>query len=207
MPIAVVSGADRNIGLEIVKQFLQRGWKVFAGRYLMDLPLLEELQEKYSQQLTLVPLDVSDEESVDAAAKIVAEKADRVDLLVHNAAVFGGGRDEAAVLRLLGGRCGQRCAQRGCMSKTALDMALRLMFNQLQPMGYSFRLFHPGWVRSPKIEHSTDAIPTFRDQEGNLTGKFWPWETAAAAVPQFIEDREFEDRLVLIDNEGAAWPF
>jgi len=68
MPIAVVSGADRNIGLEIVKQFLQRGWKVFAGRYLMDLPLLEELQEKYPQQLTLVPLDVSDEESVDAAA-------------------------------------------------------------------------------------------------------------------------------------------
>ena len=47
MPIAVVSGADRNIGLEIVKQFLQRGWKVFAGRYLMELPLLEELQEKY----------------------------------------------------------------------------------------------------------------------------------------------------------------
>ena len=37
MPIAVVSGADRNIGLEIVKQFLQRGWKVFAGRYLMEL--------------------------------------------------------------------------------------------------------------------------------------------------------------------------
>lgn len=147
MPIAVVSGADRNIGLEIVKQFLQRGWKVFAGRYLMELPLLEELQEKYSQQLTLVPLDVSDEESVDAAAKIVAEKADRVDLLVHNAAVFGGGRDEngefdfskfllpynvnalgamrmvhaflplmqTGMKRLcfLGGRCGQRCAQRG----------------------------------------------------------------------------------------------
>lgn len=41
MPIAVVSGADRNIGLEIVKQFLQRGWKVFAGRYLMELPPLE----------------------------------------------------------------------------------------------------------------------------------------------------------------------
>ena len=74
-------------------------------------------------------------------------------------------------------------------------------------MGYSFRLFHHGWVRSPKIEHGTDAIPTFRDQEGNLTGKFWPWETVAAAVPQFIEDREFEERLVLIDNEGAAWPF
>ena len=247
MPIAVVSGADRNIGLEIVKQFLQRGWKVFAGRYLMELPLLKELQEKYPQQLTLVPLDVSDEESVDAAAKIVAEKADHVDLLVHNAAVFGGGRDENgefdfskfllpynvnalgamrmvhAFLPLMQTGMKRLCfvsSEAGavsvahredlssyCMSKTALNMALRLMFNQLQPMGYSFRLFHPGWVRSPKIEHSTDAIPTFRDQEGNLIGKFWPWETAAAAVPQFIEDREFEDRLVLIDNEGAAWPF
>ena len=31
-----------------------------------------------------------------------------------------------------------------CMSKTALNMALRLMFNQLQPMGYTFRLYHPG---------------------------------------------------------------
>ncbi len=211
-PIAVVSGADRNIGLEIVKQFLQRGWKVFAGRYLMELPLLEELQEKYPQQLTLVPLDVSDEESVDAAAKIVAEKADRVDLLVHNAAVFGGGRDENGefdfskfllpynvnplgamrmvhtFLPLMQTGMKRLCfvsSEAGavsvahredlssyCMSKTALNMALRLMFNQLQPMGYSFRLFHPGWVRSPKIEHSTDAIPTFRDQEGNLTGRF-----------------------------------
>ena len=69
MPITVVSGADRNIGLEIVKQFLQRGWKVFAGRYLMELPLLEELQEKYPQQLTLVPLDVSDEELAARKAK------------------------------------------------------------------------------------------------------------------------------------------
>ena len=75
--------------------------------------VLHGAARKYPQQLTLVPLDVSDKESVDAAAKIVAEKADRVDLLMHNAAVFGGGRDEAAVLRLLGGRCGQRCAQRG----------------------------------------------------------------------------------------------
>lgn len=44
-------------------------------------------------------------------------------------------------------------------------------------------------------------------KRATFAGKFWPWETAAAAVPQFIEDREFEDRLVLIDNEGAAWPF
>ena len=39
MKTAVISGADRNIGLELARQFLQRGWRVFAGRYLMELPL------------------------------------------------------------------------------------------------------------------------------------------------------------------------
>ena len=34
MKNVVITGADRNIGLELVKQFLQRGWQVFAGRYL-----------------------------------------------------------------------------------------------------------------------------------------------------------------------------
>ena len=84
-----------------------------------------------------------------------------------------------------------------CMSKTALNMALRLMFNQLQPMGYTFRLYHPGWVRS-----TPDGKPN-----ANHHGKFEPWEAAQAAIPQFIEDRKWEDRMVLIDNEGAAWPF
>ena len=82
-----------------------------------------------------------------------------------------------------------------CMSKTALNMAIRLMFNHLQPEGYTFRVYHPGWVRSP------------RDHKPARGGKFEPWETAQAAVPQFIEDRDWEDRLVIIDNEGAAWPF
>jgi NAD(P)-dependent dehydrogenase (short-subunit alcohol dehydrogenase family) len=87
------------------------------------------------------------------------------------------------------------------MSKTALNMALRIMFNQLQPMGYTFRLYHPGWVRSPKIERQGQIVPKYRG------GKFEPWETARSAALQFIADREWEDRLVLIDNEGAAWPF
>ena len=59
MKNVVITGADRNIGFELTKQFLERGWKVFAGRYLMDLALLEELRKEYPDTLTLVPLDVS----------------------------------------------------------------------------------------------------------------------------------------------------
>ena len=35
-----------------------------------------------------------------------------------------------------------------CMSKTALNMAVRIMHNDLYPEGYTFRLYHPGWMRS-----------------------------------------------------------
>lgn len=33
-----------------------------------------------------------------------------------------------------------------CMSKASLNMAVKLMFNELRPQGYTFRLYHPGWV-------------------------------------------------------------
>lgn len=248
MKNVVITGADRNVGLELTKQFLKRGWNVFAGRYLMELPLLEDLQKEYPDTLTLVPLDVSKEETVEAAAKMVAEKVDDLDMLIHNAAGFGdhvggpkGGIDYSKFItpyniNALGAmrlvhyfaplmKTGMKrfcfvSSEAGvtsvahrtepssyCMSKTALNMAIRLMFNQLQPLGYTFRVYHPGWVRSARIERATDEVPTFKDKDGNLIGKFWPWETAASAAPQFIEDRECEDRLVLIDNEGAAWPF
>lgn len=244
----VISGADRNIGLEITKQFLNRGWRVFAGRFLMELPLLDELKETYPDALHIVPMDVSNEESVLAAAEQVAGEAGQVDMLVHNAAGFGSngrsktGRTDYSTfaapynINALGAMRLVNCflplmkdsglkrlcfvsseagvvsvAHRAevssyCMSKTALNIALRLMFNQLQPMGYTFRLYHPGWVRSARIEKASDLQPGF-EAEGKRTGKFWPWEAAASAAEQFIEDRDWEDRLVLIDNEGAAWPF
>ncbi len=90
MKNVVISGADRNIGLEIAKQFLSRGWRVFAGRFLMELPLLDELKKDYPDALEIVPMDVSKEESVQAAAEQVAKMAGTVDMLIHNAAGFGG---------------------------------------------------------------------------------------------------------------------
>lgn len=236
MNTVLITGADRNIGLELSREFLRKGWFVYAGQYIPDLSYLEELKAEYINRMEIVPIDVSDMESLKKAANIVREKSETLDMIVHNAAAFGdhnhGARNEMEFSRFwipfnvnaLGGiRLVQTflpLMQRGlkrlcfvsseagavsvahrtqvssyCMSKTALNMAIRLMFNQLQPMGYTFRLYHPGWVRSPK-----DSRPA-------LGGKFEPWEAAASAVPQFIEDRDWEDCMVLIDNEGAAWPF
>lgn len=81
------------------------------------------------------------------------------------------------------------------MSKTALNMAVRLLFEELYPRGYTFRLFHPGWVKS------------YMSGTKSTVGKFEPEESAAAACKFFIEELKQEDVLRMYDNEFAVWPF
>lgn len=81
------------------------------------------------------------------------------------------------------------------MSKTALNMAVKLLFTRLRGRGYTFRLYHPGWVRS------------YMSGEKSVLGKFEPEETAASAIRFFVEGQGREDALRLVDNEGAVWPF
>lgn len=81
-----------------------------------------------------------------------------------------------------------------CMSKSALNMAVKLIFNQLRPEGYSFRLYHPGWMR------------TYMGGKKNLDATLKIDEAAARAVSIFLRKRN-EDRLVLIDYQGHVWPW
>ncbi len=81
------------------------------------------------------------------------------------------------------------------MSKTALNMAVRLLFEELNPKGYTFRLFHPGWVKS------------YMSGRKSTAGKFEPEESAASAVRFFINELKQEDVLKMYDNEAAVWPF
>lgn len=83
-----------------------------------------------------------------------------------------------------------------CMSKAALNMSIRLMFNRLQPQGYSFRIYHPGWVRSYML-----------GEFKNTDGKLEPEETAKVAYEQFTSDREQENVLYMMDVYGDMWPF
>lgn len=82
------------------------------------------------------------------------------------------------------------------MTKTALNMAVRLMFNQLREEGYTFRLYHPGWVRSYMMS-----------EEKSTEGKYEPEETAAVAYQSFVGDRGWEDVLVMTDVQNEMWPF
>jgi len=246
-PIAFVTGADRGLGHALTASLLAKGWRVFAGQYMPEWPQLSELAATYGRRLAIVPLDVTSDASVRAAAEQVAASADHLDLLINSAGVLStadqrGIREEQdyeemhrlfrvntlgplrvveAFLPLLeAGTLKRLCfisseagsinrAERKswfgyCASKTALNMGVRLLFNRLRPRGYTFRLYHPGWMR------------TYMSGDKNTVADLEPEQAAVPALAYFLRDRGHdphlaprndEDRLVLRDNRGVEWPF
>jgi NAD(P)-dependent dehydrogenase (short-subunit alcohol dehydrogenase family) len=89
--IALVTGANKGIGYEIAAGLGALGWTVGVGA--RDRERREAAVEKLRANgvdAFAVPLDVTDDASVAAAAALVEERAGRLDVLVNNAAVTGG---------------------------------------------------------------------------------------------------------------------
>ena len=85
--IALVTGANRGIGRAIAEQLAARGATVLvAGR---DLDRCAEAAATIGPQAHPVPLDVTVQSSVDAAAGLVRQRFGRLDVLVNNAGVGG----------------------------------------------------------------------------------------------------------------------
>ena len=84
----VVTGADRGLGLSLVREYLQRGDRVFAGRFKTNWHDLDDLKETYPELLEIVPLDVGSDESVKNAAQQILEKTSSVDILLNVAGIW-----------------------------------------------------------------------------------------------------------------------
>lgn len=84
---AYVTGADRGLGLGLVQTLLEQEYKVYAGSYMPEWPDLIKLKEKYAEDLLILPLDVSNDQSVESAAKIVQESTDYLNVIINNAGI------------------------------------------------------------------------------------------------------------------------
>jgi len=76
MPTVLITGCSSGFGLETARHFLTKGWNVVAT---MRQPRADILPA--SDRLTILPLDVTDHESI---AKALAQAGD-IDVLVNNA--------------------------------------------------------------------------------------------------------------------------
>lgn len=87
-----ITGANRGIGLELTRQCLQRGGHVFASCRQPELAdELQILMTEYSDRLTVLQLDVTDQAEVVAAAESLTTEVDGLDILFNNAGVSLGG--------------------------------------------------------------------------------------------------------------------
>lgn len=87
-------------------------------------------------------------------------------------------------------------SMRYAMTKSALNLGVRMIYNSLRPEGFTFRLYQPGWMKH------MNADGTLRD--GALID---PADSAREAVRQILEERPDEDRLVLVDYLGRELSF
>ncbi len=83
--IALVSGGNRGIGLEICRQLADRGGAVILGS--RDEESGRKAAENLSGNVVGHQLDVADEKSVDRLASFVEEEFGRLDILVSNAGI------------------------------------------------------------------------------------------------------------------------
>lgn len=86
--IVLITGAYRGLGLESARQLLAKGFEVILTARKPDEG--KKAVQTLSKEGTVyfVPMDVTRDESIAAAFQEVSRRADHLDVLINNAAVF-----------------------------------------------------------------------------------------------------------------------
>ena len=84
-PVALVTGANQGIGLQIAKDLVAHGFTVLVGS--RNLERGEAAAKEVGPDAHALQLDVTDQASIAAAAERVREEFGRLDVLVQNAAI------------------------------------------------------------------------------------------------------------------------
>ena len=79
--------SPRGLGLGFVKVLMEQNYRVYAGSYKGDLHELPEMKQLYPEDLIIIPLDVTNDESVRFAADAIAKDTDVLNLLINTAGI------------------------------------------------------------------------------------------------------------------------
>jgi NAD(P)-dependent dehydrogenase (short-subunit alcohol dehydrogenase family) len=88
-PVALVTGANQGIGLQIAKDMVGHGYTVLVGSRILGKG--EAAAKEIGPDAHAIQLDVTDQASIDAAAARVRKDFGRLDVLFQNAAISNTG--------------------------------------------------------------------------------------------------------------------
>ena len=182
---AVVTGANRGIGLELVRQLLARGDTVEAC--VRDPDSAEDLHALTSPQLAIHRVDVTDPASVTALATALGEGS--IDVLLNVGGVYGGPAQSLAQM--------------------AEDLALFDVFstydvNATGPLRMSLALLpHLRRGTGKRIAHITSGMGSIAD---NTSGGYYAYRMSKAALNMMSKslavDLRDEGILSFVINPG-----
>ena len=88
--VALVTGANRGIGLEIAKQLAERGNQVVLGA--RDITRGEQAANKITakngKKVFVAELDVTNQDTVEKLIQVISSEFGRLDILVNNAGIL-----------------------------------------------------------------------------------------------------------------------
>ena len=108
-PVALITGANKGIGLQIAKDLAARGFTVLLGS--RNLENGESAVRTVDGDARAIQLDVADQASIDAAAQRIPNDFGRLDVLINIAAISHAPDDGSGTDRSL-----QEIVQAGHMS-------------------------------------------------------------------------------------------
>lgn len=91
MKKVLITGANKSIGFETARQLLQKGYYVYLGSRNLEngLKAVEKLKAEGLNEVEFIQIDVSNDESVEAARVELGKKTDVLDVLINNAGISG----------------------------------------------------------------------------------------------------------------------
>jgi NAD(P)-dependent dehydrogenase (short-subunit alcohol dehydrogenase family) len=94
--VALVTGANQGVGLQTAKELVANGLTVLVGSRNLDRG--EAAAKEIGPGAVALQLDVTDGNSISAAAERIRQEAGRLDLLVNNAAISSTARGSLSPL-------------------------------------------------------------------------------------------------------------
>src|SRR5436190_3320644 len=92
--VALVTGANKGIGFEVVRHLARKGFHVFLGARNSDagVAAVQKLNKEGGKEdygeITVLKIDISKPDSIRSAAEEFSRKSDRLDTLVNNAGIL-----------------------------------------------------------------------------------------------------------------------
>ena len=92
MKSALITGANRSIGLETAKQLSKKGVFIYLGSRDIEKgkAIEKELKDSGFQNIKALEIDITKPDAIEVARNIVEKEAGKLDILINNAGVMGG---------------------------------------------------------------------------------------------------------------------